>query len=64
MTASPMNDNYVRGLEVLFYGQCQLEGMLSENVSRQRRGEAPAYGEDAFLDLAEQTRGLFRKVTE
>jgi len=48
--------------EVLFYARCQLEGMLVENQDLQRRGESPAYTENAFYALAEQTREAFRKA--
>ena len=46
--------------EVLFYARCQLEGMLVVNLERQRHNEAPAYPEEAFMRLAEETRGDFR----
>lgn len=50
--------------EVLFHARCELEAMLAENRERERRGLSPAYGESAFLTLAENTRGEFRKAME
>ena len=50
--------------EVLFYARCKLEGMLAENEERRRRGEAIAYVEDAFIRLAEETRGYFRTAQQ
>ena len=50
--------------EVLFYARCQLEGMVAENDYRKHRGEVVAYTEDAFVKLAEETRGAFRAACE
>lgn len=57
-----MNEEAFRELkarEILFYAQCQLAGMIAENQLRELRGEAPAYMEDHFTTIAEQTRGQF-----
>lgn len=42
--------------ERLFHAECRMRGMIAENEFRQHRGECPAYNEDAFLRLAEETR--------
>jgi len=34
------------------------EGMMVMNAERVRNGNAPAYGEEAFFNLANQMRGL------
>lgn len=54
-----MNDQTARIQEILFYAQCQLEGMKAENQQRLHRNEAVAYTEHDFLALAEGTRGNF-----
>ncbi len=50
--------------EVLFHARCELEGMLAENQDRMSKGYSQAYGESAFLKLAEDTREEFRKAME
>jgi hypothetical protein len=59
-----MNDQVAKAMEVLFYGQCQLQSMIAANQDRDRKGLAQAYTEDSFADLAEQTRGEFRNAIE
>lgn len=48
--------------EVLFHARCELEAMLVANVERASRGASPAYDENAFWRLAEETRELFRNA--
>lgn len=48
--------------EILFYAQCQLQGMIAENQDRLDKGLAVAYTEEAFVRLAEETRSAFRRV--
>jgi len=31
--------------------QIEMEGMKAENLFRERQGQSPAYGEDAFFNL-------------
>lgn len=58
------NSREMAGREVLFYAECQLAGMKALNKERVRNGFALAYNEDAFLNLAENTRAAYRKATE
>lgn len=37
---------------------CEKEAMLSENIMREHNGQAQAYGEQSFFEIAEKIRAL------
>lgn len=41
---------------------CQREGMIAENLQRQHRGEAMAYTEKEFNEIADQMRCIVSDV--
>jgi len=53
-----MNEYYLKAhalaLANFFVAVAELEGMKAENALRERRGESPAYGEEAFSALADK----------
>jgi len=50
-----MDDNTRIELEALL---CEKEGMLADNALRALHGESPAWGGDAFDELASRIRAL------
>lgn len=55
-----MNDEqrliYVRGM--LLQAEIEMQAMIAENKIRESEGNAPAYGEQAFMDLIERINEL------
>jgi len=58
------NSRELAAREVLFYAECQLQAMLAANQERMAKDSTVSYTEDAFLNLAEQTRGAYRRAIE
>jgi hypothetical protein len=59
-----MTNNEIDEVETLFLAGCTLAGMLVENDARRLNGESPAYREESFRYLAEDTHAKLAKLKE
>lgn len=57
-----MSDTNITIMRMLFEASCLLEGMRAENAMRHHRNEAPAYVEDEFIRLSQETERRIREI--
>lgn len=50
--------------EVLFYAECEMQGMIATNKELEALKLPPRFTEHDFNWLAERTRGAFRQAVE